>query len=185
MVNAVERGDQIQAGGPQRQLFGGCQQRHHPTGVAAVAGLELCQHGRRDVARDQQRALGQQRAQQPRVPSRPAADIQAGDGAVRQELADPAHRRLVGGAQRVVDGGYPLEMAAHRHLRHLPPLGLLATVMRSPLLSSHTVHPHDKIRIPMGAVWRACGARQRHCDGPGIMRCDERFKFPPGRVVSC
>jgi len=69
---------------------------------------------------------------QPRVPPRPAADIQASDGAVRQELADPAHRRLVGGAQRFVDGGYPLEMAAHGHLRHLPALGLLATIMRSP-----------------------------------------------------
>ena len=64
-----------------------------------LAGRELCQHGRGDVARDQPRALRQQPAQQPRVPSRPAADIQAGDGAVRQELADRAHWRLVGGAQ--------------------------------------------------------------------------------------
>ena len=24
-----------------------------------------------------------------------------------------------------------------------------------------------------------CGARQGHCDGAGIMRGDEQFKFPP------
>jgi hypothetical protein len=28
----------------------------------------------------------------------------------------------------------------------------------------------------MGAVWRACGARQGHCGGAGIIRCDEQFK---------
>jgi hypothetical protein len=99
VVNAVERGDQVQAGGLQRQLFGGCSQRHHARGVTVVAGLELCQHGRRDVACGQQRPVRQHPAQQPRVPSRPAADIQAGDGTVRQELADRAHRRLIGGAQ--------------------------------------------------------------------------------------
>jgi hypothetical protein len=99
VVNAVERGDQVEAGGPQRQLFGGCQQRHHPAGVAAAGGVELCQHGCRDVGRGQQRAVGQQGAQQSCVPSGPAAGIQAGDRAVRQELADRAHRRLVGGAQ--------------------------------------------------------------------------------------
>ena len=120
VVNAVERGDQVQAGGPQRQRFGGCQQRHHPPGVAVVAGLELGQHGRRDVAGGQQRPVRQQLAQQPRVPSGPAAGIQAGDGAARQELTDRAHRRLVGGAQRFIGGGYPTEMIAHRHVRHLP-----------------------------------------------------------------
>jgi hypothetical protein len=99
VVDAIERGDQVQAGSPQRQLFGGCPQQHHARGVAMAAGPELCQHGRRDVACGQQRPVRQQPAQQPRVPSRPAADIQAGDGAVRQELADRAHRRLVGGAQ--------------------------------------------------------------------------------------
>ena len=31
----------------------------------------------------------------------------------------------------------------------------------------------------MGAVWRACGARQGHCGGAGIIRGDEQFKFPP------
>jgi hypothetical protein len=137
VVNAVERGDQVEAGGPQRQLFGGRQQRDHPEGVAAAGGLELCQHGRRDVGRGQQRAVRQQPARQPRVPSRPAADIQAGDGAVGQELADRAHRRLVGGAQRFVDDGYPLEMLARSHVRRLPALGLLATIMRSPC----PVHP--------------------------------------------
>jgi hypothetical protein len=71
-LNAVT---QVEAGGPQRQLFGGCQQRHHPEGVAVVGGVELCQHGRRDVAGGQQRAVGQQGAQQPCVPSRPAAGI--------------------------------------------------------------------------------------------------------------
>ena len=165
MVNAVERGDQIQAGGPQRQLFGGCQQRHHPTGVAAVAGLELCHHGRRDVARDQQRALGQQRAQQPRVPSRPAADIQAGDGAVRQELADPAHRRLVGGAQRVVDGGYPLEMAAHRHLRHLPRWACWRPSCAHPCsvhtLFTRTTRPGSP-SVPCGGVWRTARSLRWH-----------------------
>ena len=123
------------------------------------------------------------------VPGGHPKEITAAHAARILEQAAPsgpvavAHRRLVGGAQRFVDGGYPLEMAAHRHLRHLPPLGLPATVMRSPLLSSHTAHPHDKTRSPTGAVWRACGARQGHC--AGVMRCDERFKFPPGRVVSC
>jgi hypothetical protein len=62
------------------------------------------------------------RAQQPGVPARAAADIEAGDGAAGQELADRAYRRLVGGAQRLVDDGDPLEMAAHGHLRHLPAL---------------------------------------------------------------
>ncbi len=99
MVHAVERGNQVQAGRPQRQLLGGCSQRRHPRGVPVLAGLELRQHGRRDVAGGQQRPLRHQPAQQPCVPSRPAADIQAGDGAVRQELADRAHRRLIGGAQ--------------------------------------------------------------------------------------
>ena len=155
VVNAVERGDHIEAGGPQRQLFGGCQQRHHPTGVAVVAGLELCQHGRRDVAGGQPRAVRQQGAQQPRVPSGPAADIQAGDRAVRQQLADRAHRRLVGGAQRFVDGGYPLEMPAHGHLRHLPALGLLAAIMCSPC-SVHTLFTRTtRPRAHMGAAW-AC-----------------------------
>jgi hypothetical protein len=32
VVHAVQRGDQVQAGGPQRQLFGCCEQRHHPPG---------------------------------------------------------------------------------------------------------------------------------------------------------
>jgi hypothetical protein len=44
------------------------------------------------------------------------ADIQAGDRAAGQELADPAHRRLISGAQRLVDDGYPLEMIARSHL---------------------------------------------------------------------
>ncbi len=138
VVNAVERGDQVQAGGPQRQLFGGRQQRDHPPGVAAAGGPELCQHGRRDVGRGQQRAVRQQSAQQPRVPSRPAAGIQAGDGAAGQELADRAHRRLVGGAQRFIDHGHPLEMVACGHVRCLPALGLLAIIMRSPC-SVHAV----------------------------------------------
>jgi hypothetical protein len=80
VVNAVERGDHIEAGGPHRQRFGGCQQRHHPEGVAAAGGFELCQHGRRDVGCGQPRAAGQQGAQQPCVPACPAADIQARDG---------------------------------------------------------------------------------------------------------
>jgi hypothetical protein len=94
-------------------------QQGHLIGVALAGGRELCQHGRRDVAGGQPRAVRQHSAQQPCIPSRAAADIQAGDRAAGQELADRAHRRLVGGAQRLVDGGYPLEMAAHRH-RHLP-----------------------------------------------------------------
>jgi hypothetical protein len=122
VVHAVERGDQVEAGAPQGQFFGRCQQRGHLLGVALAGGVELCQHGRRDVGRGQPRAAGQHRAQQPGVPARAAADIQAGDGAAGHELADRAHRRLVGGAQRLVDRGYPLEMAAHnQHLRALPP----------------------------------------------------------------
>jgi len=35
VVNAVERGDQVEAGGPQRQLLAGGQQRHHPEGCRA------------------------------------------------------------------------------------------------------------------------------------------------------
>jgi hypothetical protein len=143
VVNAVERGDHIEAGGPQRQLFGGCQQRDHPPGVAVAAGPELCQHGRRDVACGQQRAPGQKGAQQPRVPARPAADIQGGDGAAGQELADPAHRRLIGGPQRLVDPGYPLEMAAHSHLWLLPRWSAGDHHVLA-LLISHTVHPQDK-----------------------------------------
>ena len=118
-MHAVERGDQVEAGGPQWQLLGRCQQRGHLIGVALAGGLELCQHGRRDVGRGQPRAAGQHSAQQPCVPARAAADIQASDGPAGQEQADRAHRRLVGGAQRLVDAGYPLEMATHRH-RHLP-----------------------------------------------------------------
>jgi hypothetical protein len=30
----------------------------------------------------------------------------------------------------------------------------------------------------MGAAWRACGARQGHCDGAGIIRGDGQFTFP-------
>jgi len=138
VVNAVERGDQVQAGGPQRQLFGGGEQRHHPRGGA---GRELGQHGRRDVGCGQQRPGRQQLAQQPRVASRPAADIQAGDGAVRQELADRAHRRLIGGAQRFIDGRYPPEMIAHGHVRHLPHTGPAGDHHPPAMPSSPTVHP--------------------------------------------
>ena len=165
-MHAVERGDQVQAGGPQRQLFGGRQQRDHPTGVAAAGGPELCQHGRRDVGRDQQRAVRQQPAQQPRVPSRPAADIQAGHGAAGQELADRAHRRLVGGAQRFIDHGHPLEMVARSHVRCLPRAGSAGYHHALALPSSPTVHPHGRPAALIGAVWRACGARQGHGDGP-------------------
>ena len=31
----------------------------------------------------------------------------------------------------------------------------------------------------MGAGGRACGARQGHCGGAGIIRGDEQFTFPP------
>ncbi len=152
VVNAVERGDQVQAGGPQRQLFGGRQQRHHPRGVAAAGGLELCQHGRRDVGRGQQRAVRQHSAQQPRVPSRPAAGIQAGDGAAGQELADRAHRRLVGGAQRFIDHRHPLEMLARGHLRPPPRAGLPATIMRSPCPVHPLFIPHGRPAALIGAV---------------------------------
>jgi hypothetical protein len=141
VVNAVERGDQVQAGGPQRQLSGGGEQRHHPRGAAAGAGRELGQHGRRDVGCGQQRPVRQQLAQQPRVPSRPAAGIQAGDGAVRQELADRAHRRLIGGAQRFTGGRYPPEMIAHGHVRHLPHTGPARDHHPPAMPSSPTVHP--------------------------------------------
>ena len=87
----------------------------------------------------QKRDVRQQPAQQPRVPSRPAADIQAGDGAVGQELADPAHRRLVGGAQRFVDDGHPLEMAAYSHVRGLPALSLPSVCLRGrPAISARS-----------------------------------------------
>jgi hypothetical protein len=39
VVNTVERGDHIEAGGPHRQLLGGCQQRYHLKGVAPVGAL--------------------------------------------------------------------------------------------------------------------------------------------------
>ena len=123
--------------------------------MAAAGGPELCQHGRRDVGRDQQRAVRQQPAQQPRVPSRPAADIQAGDGAAGQELADRAHRRLVGGAQRFVDGGHPLEMVARSHVRRLPALGLLATIMRWPCPD----HPLFTRTADQEPSWVPCGVR--------------------------
>ncbi len=41
VVNAVEGADHVEAGAPQRQLFGGCQRRNHPAGAAVVAGREL------------------------------------------------------------------------------------------------------------------------------------------------
>jgi hypothetical protein len=171
VVHAVERGDHIQAGGPYRQLLGGGQQRDHPERVAAAGGLELGQHGRRDVGRRQPRAAGQQGAQQPRVPSRPAADIQAGDRAVRQELADRPHRRLVGGAQRFVDDGDPLEMPAHGHLRHLPALGPASDIMRSPC-PVHTLFTRTT-----GPEPSACGTGQGPCGGAGIIGGDEQFKL--------
>ena len=59
-------------GGPQWQFFGRCQQRGHFIGVALAGGLELCQHGRRDVAGGQPRAVRQHSAQQPCVPARAA-----------------------------------------------------------------------------------------------------------------
>jgi hypothetical protein len=182
VVNAVERGDQVQAGGPQRQLFGGRQQRDHPIRVAAAGGPELCQHGRRDVGRDQQRAVRQQSAQQPRVPSRPAADIQAGDGAAGQELADPAHRRLVGGAQRFIDDGHPLEMVARSHVRRLPALGLLATIMRSPC----SVHPLLTRTADQEPSWVPCGVRAVHGEvtakglaSPDLMSNPSSRRQPP------
>jgi len=64
-----------------------------------------------DIAGGQLRALRQQPAQQLGVPARPAAAIEAGDGAAGQELADHAHRRLVGGPQQFVDDGHLLELS--------------------------------------------------------------------------
>ena len=46
------------------------------------------------------------------------------------------------------------------------------------LLSSSAVHPHGRPAALLGAVWRACGARQGHRDGPGIARSDERSRIP-------
>ena len=95
-------------------------------------------------AKPKPKVVVQQPAKQPGVPSRPAADIQAGDGPTGQELADRVHRRLVGGAQRFIDGGYALEMAVHTHLWHLPALGPLGDHHLLAFLSSPTVHPYDK-----------------------------------------
>src|SRR5207302_524385 len=61
-------------------------------------------------------------------------------------------------AQRFIDHGHPLEMVARSHVRCLPALGLLATIMRSPC----PVHPlftrpagQDPSPVPGGA----CAAR--------------------------
>ena len=94
----------------------------------------------------------------PRVPSRPAADIQAGHGAAGQELADRAHRRLVGGAQRFVDHGHPLEMLACGHVRRLPALGLLVTIMCSPC-PVHPLFTRPAGQEPSSVL---CGARATH-----------------------
>ena len=51
-----------------------------------------------------------------------------GADALRQELADAAHRRLVSGAQRFVDSGYALEVVADGHSGSHP-VGLIAISM--------------------------------------------------------
>jgi hypothetical protein len=87
------------------------------------------------------------------LPPCTAADIQAGDGAVRQELADRAHRRLIGGAQRFIDGRYPPEMIAHGHVRHLPHTGPLGTIIRPPC-PVHLLFTRDRPAALTGAARR-------------------------------
>jgi hypothetical protein len=70
-------------------------------------------------------------------------------------------------------------MLARSHVRCLPALGLLATIMRSPCSVHPLFTPHGRPAALLMAVWRACGARHGHRDGPGITRSDEQSKFPP------
>ena len=48
--------------------------------------------------------------------------------------------------------GYPLEMIARGHVRRLPALGLLATIMRSPCPVHPLFTPHGRPGALIGAV---------------------------------